>query len=119
MYGAGNQSNGITTAYNRIAVNYQYLSDAFKAFGDKPVTAYLTTSSSPFKLVSGNTTMVLMPMFVQWGDFVVKPTPRPITEPETIEEDNDDLDTSEVEEIDNDNGIDNEELARERELVNS
>jgi len=77
-------------AYDKIAMNYAYLADALKSFGDKTVTCYLTSSSSPFKLVSGNITMVIMPMFVQWND----PKPAPV-EPDVISNE-DEIDTTEI-----------------------
>jgi DNA polymerase III sliding clamp (beta) subunit (PCNA family) len=80
----------IIVNHDKIAMNYAYLADALKSFGDKTVTCYLTSSSSPFKLVSENITMVIMPMFAQWND----PKPSPV-EPDVISNE-EEIDTTEI-----------------------
>ncbi len=52
----------------KVAANGRYLADTLKQIGDAKVKIFVTTPSSPIRFEWPGNTVVIMPMFVQWGE---------------------------------------------------
>ncbi len=50
----------------KVALDWKYLTDALKMLEGEKVTIETINTSSPVKIVEGEYTEVIMPMFVQW-----------------------------------------------------